>query len=445
VKLNKIEKLNGVLKLPGDKSISHRAAILAAIAGGVSYLRNYSPSADCTSTLKCVEMLGARIERQNEVIKITGCGSNGFTEPKVALDCGNSGTTMRLLAGVLAGQPLETILTGDESLSRRPMGRIVEPLKAMGAMISSTDGHAPLRIFGRRPLMPVKYRLPVASAQVKSAILLAGLFADGVTTVTEPVPTRDHTELMLPAFGAKITTRQYEDGKQISVTGGQLSPADIRIPSDISAAAFFLVAAACLPGSEIRIENVGLNPSRTAILEVLTLAGVDITVSKNRFEGGEPVGDILVKGGLDLNKSGKPIILSGNIIANLIDEAPILAIFGTQLSGGLEIRNAGELRHKESDRITAICNGLRQMGASIEEFEDGFRVGKSRLHGAQIDSHGDHRIAMAFSVAALFADGETVIVGAESAAVSFPDFYKRLAELSYPGPQFSLLNDVKSA
>lgn len=426
------------MRLPGDKSISHRAAILAAVAEGTSRIRNFSSSIDCASTLRCIEMLGAKVECDGSDVIVRGCGPIGLKPPAEHLDCGNSGTTMRLLAGVLAGQSFESVLIGDESLSRRPMMRVAEPLGLMGAQIETSDGHAPIRIVGRRPLKDIEYRLPVPSAQVKSAVLLAGLFADGQTTVIERTPTRDHTERMLPAFGAKLSIQETDSGKKISLFGGPLNGAEFSIPGDVSAAAFFLVAAACLPESEVHIENVGLNPTRTAILKVLANAGATFSIVNERLEGGEPAGDLIITGGIAKQHRGAPLVLRGDIIANLIDEAPILAILGTQLPGGIEIRDAAELRHKESDRIDAVCYGLRQMGANIEEFGDGFRVGQSRLSGAEIDSRGDHRIAMAFAIAGLMAEGETIIKSADSAAVSFPDFFERLNELGDSGVAVSV-------
>lgn len=435
MRIRKIEKLAGNLKLPGDKSISHRAAILSAIAEGRSEIRNFSSSADCASTLRCIEMLGAKVDRDGDRVIIEGRGDRGLIMPEGELDCGNSGTTMRLLAGILAGQPFKSVLCGDESLSRRPMLRIIEPLERMGAKIEATDNHPPLQISGQRPLSSIDYVLPVASAQVKSAVLLAGLFAAGRTTVIETIPTRDHTERMLPIFGAQIESTVSDGARRISVSGGGLKAASINVPADISSAAFFLVGAICLPGSELYIENVGLNPTRTAILDVLESTGGKISIEGRRLEGGEPVGSLRVSGGLKAAKTNQTLRLSGKIIANLIDEVPILAVLGTQLHEGIEIREARELRYKESDRIDAVCKGLRAMGAAVEEFDDGLRIYHSNLLGARIDARGDHRIAMAFAIAGLLADGETVIDGAESAAVSFPDFFDCLQKLSHPQPE----------
>jgi 3-phosphoshikimate 1-carboxyvinyltransferase len=429
--------LKGKIRLPGDKSISHRAAILSAIATGETRIENFATSADCASTLDCLQSLGVEIKKENTSIFIKGVGKNGFSEPKRELDCGNSGTTMRLLAGVLAGQNFDSVLTGDESLSKRPMRRIIEPLEKMGAVIESKNGCAPLKIYGKNPLRSISYNLPVASAQVKSSVLLAGLNAEGKSEIQNPkskiqCPTsRNHTELMLQYLGAKIEEKfiEKENGfvEVIFVDGNShLVAKKLNIPSDISSAAFFIVAASCLKGSEIVLENVGLNPTRTAIIEILQNLGAEIEIINSREICNEAVGDLLVRGRENFAPKTLSNIIDGEIIGNLIDEIPILAIFGTQIESGLEIRDAAELRVKESDRIKAVVENLRRMNADVEEFADGFRVGKSKLKGATVDSFGDHRIAMAFAVAALFAKGETEIVGAECAGVSFPEFFETL-------------------
>ena len=420
------KRLRGKIRLPGDKSISHRAVMLSALSQGTSRISNFAASADCTSTLNCLSGLGVEFERETDQVTITGRGKRGLMMPSAPLDCGNSGTTMRLLSGVLAGQPFESVLIGDESLSKRPMKRIIDPLTEMGAEIDSIDGHAPLTINGHSNLRPIEYRLPVASAQLKSCILLAGLFADGETTVIETVPTRDHTERMLKGFGVNLRSTELPDGTRISITGdSELSACDVEVPSDVSSAAFFLAAAACLDGSYVEIPNVGLNPTRAGVIDVLRRFGADFEMRDESESGGEPIGTIIVKGGSSLTSS-RDNTVKGEIVANLIDEVPILAVFGTQVEGGIEIRDAGELRVKESDRIASVVENLRRMGADVEEFEDGLKVGKSDLAGATIDSFGDHRIAMAFAIAGLFAKGETVIGGAECAAVSFPGFFEVL-------------------
>ena len=423
-------RLEGTVHLPGDKSISHRAAMLAAISEGTSRISNFAASEDCSSTLRCLEGLGVDVCRDGTGVEVVGRGKNGLQAPQAPLDCGNSGTTMRLLSGILAGQPFESTLIGDASLSRRPMKRIIGPLSEMGAEIVAMDGHAPLTILGRNPLKPLNCERPVASAQLKSCVLLAGLYADGVTTVVEPVPTRDHTERMLKGLGVDVSVAENSDGKRISVSGdARLTGSEITVPSDISSAAFFLVAAACLSGSRLEMPSVGLNPTRAGVVEVLRRFGVEIEVAGERESGGEPIGDLIVKGSGNLS-SGSANRIDGDIVANIIDEVPILAVFGTQVEGGIEIRDAGELRVKESDRIAAVAENLRRMGAEVEELEDGLRVRRSYLHGAAIDSFGDHRIAMAFAVAGLFADGETEIQGAECAAVSFPGFFDVLSSVT---------------
>ncbi|MGI8641501.1 MAG: 3-phosphoshikimate 1-carboxyvinyltransferase [Pyrinomonadaceae bacterium] len=440
MKIQPANYLKGKVRLPGDKSISHRAAILASMAEGTTRIENFATSADCASTLDCLENLGVEIRRENATVFIKGVGKTGFSEPKKELDCGNSGTTMRLLAGVLAGQSFDSVLIGDESLSKRPMKRVIEPLTQMGAKIEATKTGAPLEIYGRNPLKTISYKLSVSSAQVKSCVLLAGLNAAGKTTVQSPpaktrVPTsRNHTELMLRYLGADIEEKfiEVEDGflHQVLIDGNsKLIAKNLEIPSDISSAAFFLVAASVLKNSEVVLENVGLNPTRTAIIEVLQNFGADIEIFNQKEVCHELVGDLLVRGKENFAPKITSNVIGGELVAGLIDEIPILAVFGTQLENGLEIRNAEELRVKESDRISAVVENLRRMNAVVEEFADGFKVKKSQLKGAKVDSFGDHRIAMAFAVAALFADGGTEIVGADCAKISFPDFFQVLAEI----------------
>jgi len=435
MKIRPARSLTGEVALPGDKSISHRTAILGSIAAGETRVSNYAASEDCASSLRCVEALGAEVERGSGEVRIFGRGKDGLSAPAGALDCGNSGTTARLLSGVLAGQPFAASLDGDSSLRSRPMGRVIKPLEMMGARVVSSEGRLPMTIEGRRPLRAVRYVSPVASAQVKSCVLLAGLFADGDTSVQSPAsdvegPTsRNHTELMLRGFGADVRERVIPAGSEFvheaSVSGASvLEGIEVAVPGDVSASAFFLVAAACLEGSLIRMRGTGLNPTRTAALEVLKELGADISLESEGVSGGEPFGDVTVRGGI--GRASKDAVIEGSRIANLIDELPVLAVFGTRLESGLEVRDAAELRHKESDRIAAVVTNLRMMGADIEEKEDGFVVGRSELKGARLESFGDHRIAMAFAVAALLAEGESEIVGAECAGVSFPDFFKVL-------------------
>jgi 3-phosphoshikimate 1-carboxyvinyltransferase len=428
--------LTGGVELPGDKSISHRYAMLAGLAEGTSELRHFSAAADCHSTLDCMKSLGAEVKIEKEVVRVTGCGARGLQVPRRPLDAGNSGTTMRLLAGILAGQLFTSKLTGDESLQKRPMKRVVGPLREMGADIRAReDNFAPLEIRGAR-LKPMDYKMPMASAQVKSAVLLAGLFADGVTSVTEPARTRDHTELALEEFGATIekhgrTTRVHGlRGKATNTNGsGKLTAKSLDVPGDLSSAVFWIAAASLFPDSNILIHNVGLNPTRTAILDLFAAMGASIHMQGLKSSHGEIVGDLSVKG-----SSLKGGIIAGDQIPLLIDELPMLAALGPYTDEGIEIRDASELRVKESDRIAALAENLRRMGAKVEELPDGLRVEGRRagkLHGAEIDPRGDHRIAMAFAVAALAAEGETVVRDADCAAVSYPAFFselKRLAE-----------------
>ncbi|MDQ4122912.1 MAG: 3-phosphoshikimate 1-carboxyvinyltransferase [Acidobacteriota bacterium] len=420
------KRLEGEITLPGDKSISHRAAIFAALSEGITQIENFSTADDCAATLDCLEKLGVKIERNGTEIVVHGVGKNRFSAPIEPLDCRNSGTTMRLLAGVLAGQNFTSVLTGDESLRKRPMRRVIQPLELMGARIESNDGRAPLTIHGKNPLRAISFEPPVASAQIKSCVLLAGLNSNGETKVLEKTPTRDHTERMFQWLGAQIENKNGE----ICVSGAaKLGARDINVPSDVSSAAFFLVAAACLKDSNLILKNIGLNPSRNAVVEVLQNFGARIEILNRSETANEPRGDLRILGG-KLPKSGSRNLLSGEVIANLIDELPILAVFGTQLENGLEIRDAAELRVKESDRILAVVENLRRMDAGVEEFEDGLRVEKSNLKGAPVDSFGDHRIAMSFAVAGLLAEGETTIENADAVAVSFPNFFDLIESAS---------------
>ena len=417
--------LRGRMRIPGDKSISHRALLLGAIAEGATKVENFLPAADCLATLACVQALGIEVERPSEgELIVRGRGLHGLREPSDILDCRGSGTTMRLLAGILAGQPFYSVLTGNEQLRRRPMGRIAEPLRRMGAIVLGREGGRlpPLTIRGGG-LRGIDYALPVASAQVKSAILLAGLFAEGPTTVREPGPARDHTERMLTAQGAKIEVR----GMAVTLyPGGELAGLDVAVPGDFSSAAFFIAAACLVPGSELAIEGVGVNPTRTGFLEVLRAMGAEVVLEERRERGGEPVADIVVQHGGGL----RGVEVGGEIVPRMIDEFPILAVVATQAEGETVVRDAAELRVKETDRIAAIVSELRKLGAHIEERPDGFVVeGPTRLVGARVDSHGDHRLAMSLAVAGLVAEGETIIEGAECIGDSFPGFEERLAVL----------------
>ena len=410
----------GSLSLPGDKSISHRYGLLGAFAEGTSRFTNFSTGADCASTLACMEALGAKVNKTGDgVVEVTGVGGR-VTPANHPLDCGNSGSTMRMISGLLAPQEGSFTLFGDESLSRRPMERIRKPLEAMGAKLTLSEGHAPLTIVGG-PLKAIDYTTPVPSAQIKSCVLLAGMQTKGMTTVRESLRTRDHSELALRAFGATLT-RTVDS---ISIEGPQaLRAIDAAVPGDISSAAFFLCAAALFPGSGLVLDSLGLNPTRATLLDVLTALGAHISVLNLEEKNAELVGTVRVSGPSEGLGS---TTVSGALAAQLIDELPVLAAIAPYTSGGIRIRDAKELRVKESDRIALVVKNLRAMGAEVEEFEDGLDVpGGQTLHGASIDSGSDHRIAMAFSVAALRAEGETLIQGAESAAISFPEFFDLL-------------------
>jgi len=427
VRVAPVVKLRGDFQLPGDKSISHRSAMFAALGEGVSRLSNYSSARDCQSTLDCLEALGVKIGREPELIVIEGKGLDGLREAARALDVGNSGSTIRMLAGILAGQNFTTEITGDESVRRRPMKRVIDPLTLMGARVEARDGgFAPLKISGGG-LKAIEYEPPVASAQVKSCALLAGLFADGVTTVIEKTPTRNHTEVMMRECGAVIEVTRTGAGERISVAGRKPLGALGRytVAGDLSSASFFIVAALLVPDAELRLRHIGINPSRTALVDALKTIGARVEIENPRVAHGEPVADILVRSS-DLEGD---LELSGSIIANLIDEIPILVIAGARTEGTLTIRDARELRVKESDRIRSVVDNLRRMGVEVEEFDDGLRLkGKQRLRGASVDSFDDHRIAMSFAVAGLIAEGETEVVNADAASVSLPEFYQLLAK-----------------
>jgi 3-phosphoshikimate 1-carboxyvinyltransferase len=412
----------GSLRVPGDKSISHRYAMLAALASGQSCIENFAPGADCASTLSCVQALGCTVERDAQgTVTIDGLGPR-LRAPGGPLDCGNSGSTMRMLSGIVAGQPFTSEMIGDESLSRRPMKRIIEPLTRMGAEIRSAEGGcAPLRIKGTK-LHGIEYQVPVASAQVKTSLLFAGLLAEGQTKVEEPSRTRDHGELALRAFGANVDRSR----NTVTIQGGQtLHPLEAYIPGDISSAAFFLCAAAIFPESNLVIDGVLLNPTRSALLDVLTAMGSRISMVRVEEQHGELVGTVTLVPGV-----GQPVTIAGAQTALLIDELPALAAIAPFTAGGLEVRDAAELRVKESDRLSAVTQNLQAMGAQVEQTADGWRIpGRQKLHGAEIESFGDHRIAMAFAIAALRADSETLIRNSECISISYPGFFEDLERL----------------
>ncbi len=414
--------LLGTLRLPGDKSISHRYALLGALAEGASRFHNFSTGADCASSLACVQQLGVRVTRSGDMVEVEGCAGK-LTPPGAVLDCGNSGSTMRMLSGLLAAQAGAFTLQGDASLNRRPMERVRKPLLEMGAAITLTDGHAPVEIQGAK-LHGIDYRTPVPSAQVKTALLFAGLQAEGTTTVSEAVRTRDHGELALRAFGAEI--RRTTDS--VTIAGGQkLHGIEATVPGDMSSAAFFLCAAALFPESSLVFDQLGMNPTRATLLDVLTALGAKINVLNLEENKGELIGSVQLIAPSRLGGTE----IKGSLAAQLIDELPVLAAIAPYTRGGIRIRDARELRVKESDRIALVARNLRAMGAEVEEFEDGLDVaGGQRLHGAVVDSDGDHRIAMAFAVAALRAEGDTLIVGADAAAISFPEFFALLEQVT---------------
>jgi 3-phosphoshikimate 1-carboxyvinyltransferase len=421
VTIQPARNIAGSLRVPGDKSISHRYAMLAAIAEGRSTFANFSTGADCASTLSCLRALGCRISH-GATVEIEGRGLQ-LEAPSGALDCGNSGSTMRMLAGILSGQPFESEMIGDASLSRRPMKRVIDPLTKMGAAIRSNDGRPPLTVAGGN-LSPIAYQTPVASAQVKSAVLLAGLFAKGETSVEEPMPTRDHTEVALRAFGVDIERNK----NRVSIRGGQkLSAIQAEVPGDLSSAAFFLCAAALFPQSNLVIDGLGMNPTRAVLLDVLTAMGARTRVLKLEEHHGELIGMVTVEA-----RELRGTTIDGATTAAVIDEIPVLAAIAPYTKDGVVIRDARELRVKESDRLAAVAENLRAMGAKVEEFEDGLSIpGQQQLHGTEINSHDDHRIAMAFAVAALRAKGETRIQGASSARISFPEYFHLLQQLTF--------------
>lgn len=420
-RIDPAKKISGKIRIHGDKSVSHRALMLAAIAEGSSQIVNLNNGADVGSTILCLRKLGVKIEIEEGHTTVQGRGLRGLVNPGEPLSVGNSGTTIRLLSGILAGQGFTTTVTGDESIQRRPMARIAKPLSEMGAGVRLTNGEfAPIIIEGGA-LVPIKYKQPVASAQVKSCLMFAGLYADGETDIQEPATSRDHTERMLSVFG----TRVRKNGLGVSVTGpAQLRGRKISIPGDFSSAAFFIAAATLLKDSEIVLENVGINPTRRAFLDLIREMGANVAITNVENINNEPVADICVK-----SSHLKGVVVAGDMIPQLIDEIPILAVLATQAEGKTEIRDAGELRHKESDRLNSIAFNLRKMGAEIIESEDGFSIyGSTPLKCAELDSFKDHRIAMAFAVAALLADEESVIKDSECVDISYPGFFEDLKE-----------------
>jgi 3-phosphoshikimate 1-carboxyvinyltransferase len=418
--------IRGTLSVSANKSISHRAAILNAVADGEAIIEDFQRGADCMATLSCLRQLGASCRWRREIdLVVKGVGRRGLREPATVLDARNSGTTMRLLAGLLAAQPFLSVISGDTSLRSRPMGRIAEPLRKMGADITGRDAGqlAPLVIRGNK-LRGIHYRMPAASAQVKSALLLAGLYADGETVIEEPAPTRDHTERMLAKMGADL---QFGEGPAVRIRPltTELTATSLRVPGDISSAAPWFVLAAAHPDAEVHISGVGVNPTRTGILDALSMMGVEIEFEDERMWGPEPVADITVR-----SSQLRGITIDGDLIPRSIDELPLLALAGCFAQGETAIKDAGELAVKESNRIRTTAEGLRALGANLEERQDGFRVwGPQKLHGAVVSSHGDHRLAMMLAVAGALSQGETVVSEAESVSISYPRFWQDLEQI----------------
>ena len=425
IEINKAKRFKGEFSPTPDKSISHRAVIFSSLAKGRSVVENFLRAEDPISTVNAFRALGVDIADKDGNLIVNGNGIYGLREPHNVIDCGNSGTTIRMLSGVLSGNPFFSVLTGDESLRARPMARVITPLRLMGGAFMARDGdrYPPVAIRGKK-LMPIQYEMPFASAQVKSAVLLAGLYAEGMTEVGEPARSRDHTERILPAFGAEITV----DGLCVRIKGGtELKGSEIYVPGDFSSAAFFVVGALLMEDSDITIQGVGINPTRTGLLDVLKEMGAGIGIHNTRTLSGEPVADIHCKGG----KTLKAIDITKEEIPSLIDEFPILCVAATRAKGVTTIRGAEELRVKESDRIKSMAIELSKMGVELEEFKDGLSIrGGSDLRGAAIESHGDHRIAMAMTIAGLIADGTTVINGVSSVNISFPGFFEIIERLT---------------
>ncbi len=422
--LTNINGLQGEIAVPGDKSVSHRAVMFGAIADGKTTIHNFLPGEDCLSTIDCFQKMGVSIVQKGEYVEVEGKGISGLEEPSEILNVGNSGTTTRLILGILSGIPFHTCLIGDDSIAKRPMGRVTVPLRSMGAKIDGRqDGqYTPLSTRGGA-LKGIHYHSPVASAQVKSAILLAGLSAEGKTTVTEPEKSRDHTERMLQAFGVQVDV----DGNTVSIEGGQqLKSATIHVPGDISSAAFFLVAGAIVPNSRIELKNVGLNPTRTGIIDVLKEMGANLEIKNEQIRNGEPVGDLVIS-----TSQLKGIEISGDIIPRLIDEIPVIALLATQAEGKTIIKDAAELKVKETNRIDTVATELEKMGARITPTEDGMIIeGRSSLHGAVVHSHGDHRIGMMLAVAACIAKGDMSLQNEQAIAVSYPSFFEHMENLT---------------
>ncbi|WP_088102198.1 3-phosphoshikimate 1-carboxyvinyltransferase [Halalkalibacter urbisdiaboli] len=421
--VKKVAGLNGAIKVPGDKSISHRAVMFGAIANGTTTVEGFLPGEDCLSTISCFKKLGVHIEQAGEKVKIEGKGWDGLEEPSEILDVGNSGTTTRLMLGILATRPFHSVLIGDDSIAKRPMARVTDPLREMGAEIDGRNegNFTPLSVRGGST-KGIHFQSKVASAQVKSAILLAGLQSEGTTSVSEPALSRDHTERMLEAYGVTVK----RDGLTVSVEGGQaLTAQHIVVPGDVSSAAFFLVAAAIVPNSRVTLEGVGLNPTRSGIIDVLEKMGASMEIRNEKMVGGEPIGDITIS-----TSELQGIEISGDLIPRLIDEIPVIAVLATQAKGKTVIKDAEELKVKETNRIDTVVSELSKLGANIKATEDGMIIeGMTSLHGGAVSSYGDHRIGMAMAIAGLISEGEVAIERSEAIAVSYPSFFEHIAKL----------------
>ena len=422
IKLSKAGKIEGTIEVPADKSITHRAVMLSSLAQGDSVVRNYLPSDDCIKTIDAFRQLGAEIKQEGKILRVKGAGLK-LNKPQKEIYAGNSGTTARLLSGILAGQQFKSVISGDESLSKRPMQRVIDPLSKMGAVFLSNKGLLPLTILGKNPLNAIKYENTKSSAQVKSAVLFAGLYANGKTTYIEPVKSRDHSERMLKAFGAEIEVK----GNEVSVLPAKkLNPQDITVPGDISSAAFFIAAALIVPGSNLTIKNVNVNPTRNGLIEIAQKMGADLTVGNLKDVSGEPVADITVK-----YSKLKAVDLDAEMIPKMIDEIPVFALIASQAQGISKVKGAGELRVKESDRITAIVSQFLKIGVEIEELEDGFTINGYngfKPKATEVESFKDHRIAMTMAAASLISQGEMTIKDADCVNISFPNFYELLSK-----------------
>lgn len=424
-RVRRARRLSGEIIVPSDKSLTHRAVMFSALARGTSVIHNPLPAADCLSTASCMRALGVAVTTVGDRWTVEGRGLWGFRKPSAPLNCGNSGTTMRLVSGILAAQPFESTLTGDASLSSRPMGRVAEPLRAMGIDIAlANDKHAPMRIAGRKDLQPIHWKSKLASAQVKSCVLLAGLHARGETSFEEPFVSRDHTERMLAACGVPMKRQ----GGRVTISGpSELTPQEWHVPGDISSAAFFMVAGALVPGARLTLRSVNMNPTRTGVVDVLLQAGAAVRMENERVSGGEPMADLII----DRQPPLKAFSIDATIAPRLIDEVPVLAVAASQATGTSIFTGLEELRVKETDRLAAVAKNLREMGGQVDERPDGLVIhGPTPLKGAALSSFDDHRIAMAFAVAGLVADGETAIEGAEAVVISFPAFWETLAALT---------------